>query len=153
MAFKWFFPRVNSRVCPQVRVLGERFVTKLTAKRSISSVSPDVIPKVWRFPEGLLAMHALKSLLFLSPLFLMRWRQRGRGRRKWKGERKRCLIVHGFILLLEQRGLSFFPEPTHHVMRFYLGQVMLVKVIGIHCSDAQLTVAASAIWKVSKVNF
>ena len=35
-------------------------------------------------------------------------------------------------------------------MRFHLRQVVLVKAIGIQGGDAELTVAARAIWKVSK---
>lgn len=154
MALKWLFARVNPRVRAQVRVLGESFVAKLTTKRPIPRVSSDMIAKMWRFPKGLLAVHALKSFLLLSPLFLLWWRQRCRRRRKWKGKREGRWIVHGLVILLvEQRRKSFLSEPAYHVMRFHLWQVMLVKPVGIHCSGAKLTVAASAIWKVSRVKF
>ena len=72
MTLKWLFTRVNARVSSQVRVLRERLVTKLTTKRTIPGVSSDVIPKMRRFSEGFLAVHALKSLLLLPSLFFLR---------------------------------------------------------------------------------
>lgn len=46
VALEGLFARVNPRVRAQVRVLGERFVAKLTTKRPIPGVSSDVISKV-----------------------------------------------------------------------------------------------------------
>lgn len=72
VAFEWLFARVNARMCSQVRILCERFVAELAAERPITGVSSDVISKVRRLSEGLFAVHTLKSLLFLSSLFVLR---------------------------------------------------------------------------------
>lgn len=72
VTLKWFFTCMNACVRSQVRVLCERLVAKLTAKGPIAGVSSDMIPKMRGFAEGLLTVHALKSLLLLSSLFLLR---------------------------------------------------------------------------------
>lgn len=72
VAFEWLLARVNARMCSQVRILCERFVAELAAERPITGVSSDVISKMRRLSEGLFAVHTLKSLLFLSSLFVLR---------------------------------------------------------------------------------
>jgi len=72
VTLKWLFSCVNARVSSQVRVLRERLVAKLATKRPIPGVRSDVIPKMRRFPKGLLTVHALKPLLLLPSLFFLR---------------------------------------------------------------------------------